>query len=43
MEAIFALVVMTSIDYDPWRWLLGLSALPMLAVISLFIVSIIKI
>ena len=39
MEALLALVVMTSIDHEPWRWLLGLSALPMLVVIALFIVS----
>ena len=40
MEALLALVVMTSIDHQPWRWLLGLSALPMLVVIVLFVVSI---
>ena len=40
MEALLALVVMTSIDHQPWRWLLGLSALPMLIVIVLFVVSI---
>ena len=40
MEALLALVVMTSIDHQPWRWLLGLSALPMLIVIVLFIVSV---
>ena len=40
MEALLALVVMTSIDHQPWRWLLGLSALPMLVVIMLFVVSI---
>ena len=39
MEVIFARFVMTIIDHEPWRWLLGLSALPMLIVISLFIVS----
>ena len=39
MEALLALVVMTSIDHQPWRWLLGLSALPMLIVIPLFVVS----
>ena len=39
MEALLALVVMTSIDHQPWRWLLGLSALPILVVILLFIVS----
>ena len=39
MEAVLALVVMTSIDHEPWRWLLGLTSLPMLLVILLFIVS----
>ena len=39
MEALLALVVMTSIDHEPWRWLLGLSALPILVVILLFIVG----
>ena len=39
LEALLAFVVMTSIDHEPWRWLLGLSALPMLVVIALFIVS----
>ena len=39
MEALLALVVMTSIDHQPWRWLLGLSALPILVVILLFMVS----
>ena len=39
MEALLALVVMTSIDHQPWRWLLGLTALPMLIVIVLFVVS----
>ena len=39
MEALLALVVMTSIDHEPWRWLLGLTSLPMLLVILLFIVS----
>ena len=39
MEAVLALVVMTSIDHEPWRWLLGLTSLPILLVILLFIVS----
>ncbi|XP_065920283.1 putative transporter svop-1 isoform X2 [Dysidea avara] len=36
LEAILALVVMTSIDHQPWRWLLGISALPFLVVMMLF-------
>ena len=40
LEALLALLVMTSIDHQPWRWLLGLSALPLLAVILVFPVSI---
>ena len=39
MEALLALVVMTSIDHEPWRWLLGLSAIPLLLVILVFPVS----
>ena len=39
MEAVLALVVMTSIDHEPWRWLLGLSSLPILLVLPLFLVS----
>ena len=39
MEAALALVVMTSIDHEPWRWLLGLSSLPILLVLPLFLVS----
>jgi len=39
MEALLALVVMTSIDHEPWRWLLGFSALPVLVVILVFPVS----
>ena len=39
LEALLALVVMTSIDHQPWRWLLGLSSLPLLIVIPLFVVS----
>ncbi|XP_065920567.1 putative transporter svop-1 [Dysidea avara] len=36
MEALLALVVMTSIDHEPWRWLLGFSALPLLVVALVF-------
>ncbi|XP_065892911.1 putative transporter svop-1 [Dysidea avara] len=36
VEALLALVVMTSIDHEPWRWLLGFSALPVLLVILVF-------
>ena len=32
-------MVMTSIDHQPWRWLLGISALPLLVMILLFPVS----
>jgi len=39
MEALLALVVMTSIDDEPWRWLLGLSAVPLLLVILVLPVS----
>ena len=39
MEALLALVVMTSIEDQPWRWLLGFSALPVLVVILVFPVS----
>ena len=39
MEAVLALVVMTSINHEPWRWLLGLSSLPILLVLPLFLVS----
>jgi len=39
MEALLALVVMTSIDDEPWRWLLGLSAIPLLLVTLVFPVS----
>ena len=39
MEAALAMVVMTSIDHEPWRWLLGLSSLPILLVLPLFLVS----
>ena len=39
LEALLALVVMTSIDDEPWRWLLGLSALPMLPMILIIPVS----
>ena len=42
MEALLALVVMTSIDHEPWRWLLGLSAVPLLVVILVFPVSILN-
>jgi len=40
MEALLAMVVMTSIDHEPWRWLLGLSALPLLIVIVILPVSV---
>ncbi|XP_065892905.1 synaptic vesicle 2-related protein-like isoform X2 [Dysidea avara] len=39
LEVLLALVVMTSIEYQPWRWLLGFSALPTLVVIALFILA----
>jgi len=42
MEAVLALVVMTSIDHEPWRWLLA-SALPLLVVALVFPVSIIHV
>ena len=39
LEALLALLVMTSIEHEPWRWLLGLSALPLLVVMLAFPVS----
>ena len=38
-EALLALVVMMNINHEPWRWLLGFTALPMIVIIILFIVS----
>ena len=40
LQGLLALVMMTNIDHEPWRWLLHLSALPLLVILPTFSVSI---